>query len=235
MHCEYRLTNFLIYISRFSLTSIILSFSYRNAWHHPKSQFSCPRMALVHAAISTSAPILDLSSQKPLKIQIRLTLQNDNPITFQNSQSGLFDGRLLFQGGLTFIDVSDNTEVSRNHLHLCRLEGEAETLTESTADEFTTLFPGQPHEIETQFNFITVPSDGPQSWPGMTAEEWLDKKEAMPSNDVQKWPNTHGFQDGRTYEIQVSSEAAIKNWWEESKQDLMVSNFQIISSLPDST
>lgn len=176
-------------------------------------------MLTIEAHISTPSPVLDLGSTEPFEIVIELFLKHHSPISFSTDQSNIFNVNILHDGGLTFTDVSTGEQISRNTRFLCGgwCDG---ILSAETEMKFKTLYPEQPYVREASFGRIKWKSFGSLTLPTMaTIEQYQERVARLP--DVWKWQGTGQLKDGRTYEIEIGTDATIHKWLEGAKEDLL--------------
>ncbi|KAF2122050.1 hypothetical protein BDV96DRAFT_562838 [Lophiotrema nucula] len=176
---------------------------------------STPRITV---SISNSSDTFDLSTNVPFTIFIALKLDHSCPITFDKRCAGLFDGRLLHKGGLTFVNTSTGQPVPRSIIDLCYSSSNSDgTPTENDKETFRTLFPGKEYLIEANFYpLLSLPLFDDR---GMTGEELAQKQDTLPR--TWKWPRVGLFEDGETYEVGVSKKAVVGRWMEGSLEDLL--------------
>jgi hypothetical protein len=169
--------------------------------HHPS----------IAVSIATSSPVLDLSKHDPFTITITITLDYPYPITFDKRFTSLFDGKALYEGGLSITNTSTKEQLARNSLSVCYdTSDEDGTPSEQSKDDFTTLFPGKDRQISVDikpFELPVCPTSG-------FMDERLAEKQ-MPKK-AWKWSNVSNLEDGQSYELGVSQEAVVRRWFQGS-------------------
>jgi hypothetical protein len=161
--------------------------------------------------ITASSPVFDLSRATPFTITLALCNQHTTSITFLKWYAGLFDGKLLWEGGLVFTNVITNKRVSRATIDICRFGSNSDGIPISaTASEYVTLFPGEEHIIKTTF----TPKQG-------KAGDGTETVENGPLPPGMAWFGVAGFEDSNVYEVGVSEEAVVKEWFEGSIEEVV--------------
>ncbi|KAF1844986.1 uncharacterized protein K460DRAFT_365903 [Cucurbitaria berberidis CBS 394.84] len=171
--------------------------------------------------LSTSSLVFDLSQPTPFTITLGLTLDYTAPITFRKIYTGLFDGKLLHEGGLTFTNAATGQHLPRNTIDICyRSDHEHCGPTWATRSDYVTLYPGREYVIERTINPVKVKflSAGINGEKGDTRHEGL------------KWYGLWGFEDKARYQIGVSDAAVVKEWIEGSIWEIL--GWQILRGTP---
>jgi hypothetical protein len=158
--------------------------------------------------ITTSVPVFDIYQIKPLTIRIAFTLTYNRPITLLKRYTGLFDGKILHKGGLTFTNTATGQQVSRNTSDICYM-GAREGIFWTTRSEYVTLYPGKAHIIQRDIY--------PMNSPNMRAH-----KEGWKSISLLEKAGLAGFGDAQTYEVGVSEKAVVHEWIEGSISEILV-------------
>lgn len=172
----------------------------------------------IEVHIATSSSTLDLAHQNPWSIAITLSLHHTNPITFHNQDAVLFDGRLLYTGGLTFTNTLTHLPAPRNSIDICTFDGDDYHLSETNKENFTTLYPGQQHTVSATLQpSITTPFV--HVTPEMTVEAVREKQAS--SKKTWKWRHVEGLEDGQSYELGLSREARLNQWMEGSREEIL--------------
>lgn len=131
-------------------------------------------------------------SPEPFDIQIHLISRHQSPITFQDGDSPLFGGLVLYQEGLSFTNTATGKRVDRISRTACDF-GRYSQLTKETIGHYTTLFPGQEHVISASIRpeKIYRHSSAPKETNG-TPMEGL------------KWQHAENLEDNAEYGIGLS-------------------------------
>jgi hypothetical protein len=160
--------------------------------------------------ITTSSSTFDLYQTKPLTVRLALTLTHHRPITFPKRYTGLFDGKILHKGGLTFTNTATGQEASRNRIDICYM-GASDGVFWATRSGYVTLYPSKAHIIECDID--------PMNSPNMRASREHWKCRYIPLLDM---VGIASFEDAQTYEVGVSEEAVVHGWFEGSISELLV-------------
>lgn len=181
-----------------------------------------PRMATdgpsIDVRISTSSPVLDLEALEPWSLEVTLILCHKSPITFYQEGAGLFDGRLLDEGGVTFTNLRTRQKALCGEVFVCNFGPFGGPLSRRNKHVFHTLYPGKGHTITKTIALVFwVPKIKKE--PGMTSQAHVDKQNSLP--EVWRWPNVSSLKDGQTYELGISTEARVTNWMEGSVDEIL--------------
>jgi hypothetical protein len=160
--------------------------------------------------ITTSSSTFDLYQTEPLTIRLALKLTHHRPITFLKRYTGLFDGKIFHNGGLTFTNTATGQEASRNRIDICCM-GARDGISWATRSGYVTLYPGQAHIIKHDID--------PMNSPSMRAsrEHWSSR-----SISLLELTGLASFEDAQTYEVGVSEEAVVHEWIEGSISEILV-------------
>jgi len=138
-------------------------------------------------------------------------------VTFIRRYNGLFDGKILYQGGLTFTNIATAKQVPRNAINICYMDDTGQGLAWATRHEYITLYPGKEHIIERSIN--------PMHNRRKTADEANPEKIISDDSDAPtaniKWYGVGGFEDGQTYRIGISEDATISEWLQGSIWEIL--------------
>jgi hypothetical protein len=175
--------------------------------------------ATVAVRITTSSPILDLSKQDPFTFTVSLTLNHTHPITFDKTATTFYGGKLLYEGGLQFMDTTTKQIVRRNTINICYMSSYDQdgTPTKSSKETFATLYPGKPSIIEATLKPFIPPAFF--SAKDLTDEEIVTKQESQ--EKTWKWGNVGGFVDGSVYEVGFHEEVGLRLWLQGSVDGLL--------------
>jgi hypothetical protein len=94
---------------------------------------------------TVSSPIFDLAQQIPFTISLTFTLIHTCPITFNPRFTTIFDGNILYKGGLTFTNIVTGELVPRNTRDVSYISSsdDGATSSEQTKNSFLALDPGK--------------------------------------------------------------------------------------------
>ncbi|KAF2825314.1 hypothetical protein CC86DRAFT_371028 [Ophiobolus disseminans] len=163
----------------------------------------------ISVCISIASDTFDLTIFTPFKIGIALTLHHHQPITFRTRDIPLFD-RPFTDPGLTFTNTRNRQAIAgigpicNFYFTTPGIEGPLPS--ETNKDHWTTLFPEQPHNVDTAFEPVLA---------GRTPREQVAAsmlRFQMPEIQTMKWPWMHQYEDRQVYRIGVSSGAGVKEW-----------------------
>lgn len=176
-------------------------------------------MPSIDVRISTSSPLLDLTSENPFTITLDLFLDHTSPVTFPNSASSLFNGTIFKKGGLSFCDVATGDYAGRNSIILCRDDSPI-ILQKDREESFTTLHCGQKHTITASIERVkTRVGNRLDPYAYGTVKEFQNALERMPT--IWKWDSTGGLNNETTYEIGVDDAVCVQRWLEGTKEELL--------------
>lgn len=172
----------------------------------------------IKVTIKTSSAEFDLSQPTPFAITLGLTLEWLCPVTLNKRYSGLFDGKILHQGGLTFTDVATGRQVPRDTIDMCYGDDSGQGISWANRNDYMTLYPGREHIIERYIGPINRP-------PALATQNRKNKAFGMKGDDDAQptfgWHALRGFENDQTYRIDVSNEAYIEDWLEGSKWSIL--------------
>jgi hypothetical protein len=151
--------------------------------------------------ITASAPTFNLYQSEPLTIRLTLNLAHRRPITFLKRYTGLFDGKIFHEGGLTFTNTATGQYATRNRIDLCYM-GACDCISWAIRSDYITLYPGRDHVIEHAIHPMNSPNKRANT------ERW---SKHMP---LLALAGLAGFENGQTYKIGVSDEAVVNEWIE---------------------
>lgn len=176
-------------------------------------------MPSIDLRISTSSPLLDLTSENPFTITLDLFLNHTTPVTFPNSVSSLFNGTIFKKGGLSFCNVSTGDYAGRNITNICTDDSPI-ILQKGQEESFTTLHCGQKHTITASMERVKARVGNPlDPYAYGTVKEFQIALDRMPT--IWKWHCTGGLNNGTTYEIGVDDAACVQRWLEGTKEELL--------------
>lgn len=160
-------------------------------------------MPSVEISISTEPSTLDLEGDESMTIRVTLTLKHTMPITFRKSNSSLFNGDLLYENGLTFINLSTGKLAKRGSMNACTF-GYDEFLTAETLESYMTLYPGQEEVVEApikQMNshFVAL----------------------LKLSGGKLWTGGDGLESGCRYEVGISASVLARSYAEGTKEQLL--------------
>ncbi|PVI03126.1 hypothetical protein DM02DRAFT_626170 [Periconia macrospinosa] len=156
----------------------------------------------IEVRITTSSDVLDLSQQTPFEITVTLLLRHSPSISFDPTCAYLFNGKLLYQDGLTFTNTATGDVLRRNSRDICYMNSSDN----NSRDHYVTLKPGQPHQLYASFQPIASSPLFPTK--DLSAKEIRRKQEELPK--TWKWWNVGGMRNGEEYEIGASETAEVK-------------------------
>lgn len=165
----------------------------------------------ISLAISTSSPTLDLSLDTPFTLTALATLHSTHAITFQKRHAPIFT-RPLFTPGLTLRNTRTGNHVPRPTMHTHYIYSQADAVpTQKRTALWMTLHPRVPHVIDVTLAPRMVRVGRVHLSPGMSAKavQELQRRQTR----VRKWVHVAGLVDGEAYEIGVSAEAGLGEWF----------------------
>jgi hypothetical protein len=158
--------------------------------------------------ITASSTIFDLYQTEPLTIRLNLTLRHTRPITFLKRYTGLFDGKILHEGGLTFTNTTTGQQAPRNRIDLCYM-GARDGISWAARNDYVTLYPGRDHVIEHAIH--------PMNGPSMRAST-AHRSKYMP---LLALAGLVGFEDKQTYNIGINDVAVVNEWIESTIWEML--------------
>lgn len=186
-------------------------------------------MLPINVSIATSSSVWNLATDKEFTVTLELLLPPDvkTPITFRNATTSLADPtrRENDQCGLFYKDLARNTILPMGRVQVCTFgaigSSSLPLQKDVNEDHFTTLYPGKPHQIllvrrPQRYEPTATEPRGKRFQP---KQEDADREAELAK--VWRWPFTHGFCDGATYECGISDQAVISEWLEGSKEEIL--------------
>jgi hypothetical protein len=158
--------------------------------------FKMSNILSIIVKITTSASIFDLCQTELLIIHLTLGITYHRPITFLKRYTGLFDGKILNDRGLTFTNTANDQQVPRNRADLCYM-GAHDGISWASRGDFVTLYPGRAHVVECAIHAINSPNMRAHD------EHWSKYMPLLAMAELA------GFEDRQMYEVGVSEEAVV--------------------------
>lgn len=166
-------------------------------------------MPSIDVSITASSSKLDLTVPTHFIIKVELLLRHTGPITISTSDWTLFTSGILCDGGLAFVDMADGQEAKREMIDMCYLDAYFSVNKDSTHKYCTTLHPGQK---------IVLSGRIYPSWP----ERYRTIPVASgPVTEPLVWYGADGLQDGKQYEIKLSSGCRLTGYADGSIDELL--------------
>lgn len=161
----------------------------------------------VDVSITTSSPELNLEANEDLKIYVELTLHHTGPITFAWWGSSLFNGKLIYDDGLAFIDVESGKRAERDEEFMFPVFGDGELWA------YRTLHPEKPYIIEEEIGPDEVKVYGPPTKDAVDhpvkIKEWLG--------------GLDGLKNGKQYDIKLGNCGRLSHYFEGTTEEAVES------------
>lgn len=158
----------------------------------------------IDVSITTSSPKLDLEVHGSLRINTELLLHHTGPITFEWWRSSLFNGKILDDEGLAFVDVESGQRARRESQ--CMWPG----FVDGPPRRYVTLLPEKPYIIEEEILHYKVKAEGPPP------EDAVD----LPV-EANEWEGADGLKNGRQYDIKLGKCDRLSHYFEGTTEEAL--------------